>query len=162
MENCGRGNPGEGLGPQERQGTIDGEGRGHGEGHHPRKLLAPQLACACPPITEGRVSGTAPPPSGKQRSCTMGPHPHLQEAGTDPTQEKLHALAALQALSLPRESTVLHHIPLGLLSCPAESRALLCRAVGLALTQEKPCAALQHMRHAPGPPPLGKALSCTA
>ena len=59
VESHNRGNPGEGLNRQERQGTTVGEGKGGGAGHH-RILPAPVCRLACQ-LAESRAFPAHPP-----------------------------------------------------------------------------------------------------
>ena len=61
VESHGRGNTGESLDPQERQGTAVGKGRGGGVGHH-RKLLGSQCAVLPTGSQRAELSFQAPAP----------------------------------------------------------------------------------------------------
>ena len=107
VESHGRGNPGEGLDPQERKGTTVGKGREGGAGHH-RKLLGSTVH-TCPldrremrsasPLLHPACMDPAPlatlrPPSpciSSLQECSRAPRAHTQLDGIWPTGTIMHS-----------------------------------------------------------------------
>ena len=96
VESKGRGNPGEGLDLQEKQGAIVGEGRERGVGHHRNSLHPSMRACSaasraehsqCIPrshllLARSRLSSMVDGPTSRRKPATTSvPSPGLLASG---------------------------------------------------------------------------------